>query len=291
MKELNIYSPRQIKQLLMESSLHPHKRWGQNFLVDANIAKKILREVNYQPGDQIIEVGPGLGALTLPMLQGGASVLAVEIDSGLVEVLEYLLEDYPRKYIVQGDVLKLDLGCLAKACWGSENDNLIKIVANLPYYITSPFTYSLLESEFEWHRAVLMVQKEVAQRLTATFNSPHYGALSVLCSYFTDLHMVFNVSSNVFYPSPRVDSAVVVMEPKQEKDPPLQDESCFINLVNHLFRYRRKTMSNSLSYYLGLERVQVDKILIDAEIDPKQRPDAVTPQKFANLSKLIYNMM
>jgi len=274
---------------MVENSLHPHKRWGQNFLVDANIAQKILREVNLQPGDRIIEVGPGLGALTLPMIQSGASALAVEIDSGLVEVLEYLLEDYPCKYIVQGDVLKLDLGCLAKACWGNENDNPIKIVANLPYYITSPFTYSLLESELEWHRAVLMVQKEVAQRLTANHDSPHYGALSVLCGYFTNMHMAFNVSSNVFYPSPRVDSAVVVMEPKQEKDPPLQDESCFINLVNHLFRYRRKTMSNSLSYYLGLERVQVDKILIDAEIDPKQRPDVVTPQKFANLSRLIYN--
>ncbi len=286
MEEINIDSPRQIKKILEDFCLHPHRKWGQNFLADSNIVKKILTEVDLNHNECVIEIGPGLGALTLPMAKNSVFILAIEIDRGLVDFLKRLLGAYDNIYILEGDIRKIDNSRLRSFLDGEGKP--VKIVANLPYYITSPFVYRLFEEEIYWEKAVLMMQKEMAFKLQASPGSYYYGSLSVLCNYFTHISAPFNVSSNVFYPAPQVDSTLVVLEPKEKREL-LNLEKEYIKLVSEVFRYRRKTMLNSLSYYLKWERALIKKVLLEAEIDPQQRPDSISYEKFANLCSLIYN--
>ncbi len=286
MEEINICSPRQINKILEDFCLHPHKKWGQNFLADNNIVNKILTEVDLKQNERIIEIGPGLGALTLPMVKKSAFVLAIEIDSGLVCFLKRLMEAYENICILEDDIRKVDTSSIKHFL--EEEGKPVKIVANLPYYITSPFVYRLFEEEICWEKAVLMMQKEMAFKLQASPGSYYYNSLSVLCSYFTHIRTPFNVSSSVFYPAPQVDSTLVVMEPKENREL-INLEKEYIKLVSEVFRYRRKTMVNSLSYYLNWDRSLIKKFLLEAEIDPQQRPDSISYEKFANLCRLIYN--
>ncbi len=288
MKEINLVSPAQVKKLLQERGLGVHKKWGQNFLVDRNTVDKILREVGAQAGEHILEIGPGLGVITLPMAQGGANLLAVEIDRGLTDLLEELLEDFPQAKLWNADIRKINLRDLIEETWKKQVE--VKLVANLPYYITSPLLYRLLEGEVAWTKAVLMMQKEVAQRLVAPAGSPDYGALSVLAHCFTQTQYRFTVSRNVFFPAPQVESAVVTSIPVEAKYG-IPDLRLFKQVVFAAFAQRRKTLLNSLHRGLGFEKSRLQEWLEQGGISSKRRGEELTPQEFAKLSILIYNVV
>ena len=287
MEEVNLTSPREIKKILERYKLYPRKKWGQNFLVDGNIVAKILREVSPEESDHILEVGPGLGTLTLPMVKTKAFVSAFEIDRGFVLFLKELLAPYNNHALIEGDIRRISL---RDYCDNFSGDicKRIKLVANLPYYITSPFIYEITGGNIYWDKAVLMIQKEMAQKLVAEAGSSLYGTISVLCGAFTKTKIVFPVSPNVFFPLPKVDSAVVVIEP-QECMLNFGEKDFFIRLVSGLFNYRRKTVLNTLSRLFGNNRPVYKKMLADAGIAEDARPESLPPALFANLSLLIYN--
>lgn len=287
MEEVKLFSPREIKKILESHNLYPRKKWGQNFLVDGNIVSKILQEIKPESNDHIIEVGPGLGTLTLPMIKKKAFVSAFEIDRGFIAFLNELLEPYSNYTLIEGDIRRISLADYYYNFSG-DSFNSTKLVANLPYYITSPFIYEITGNYLFWDKAVLMIQKEMAQKLIAKEGSPLYSTLSVLCSAFTDTKIAFSVSPNVFYPAPKVESAVVVLKPA-ECNLNYGDKEFFIKLISGLFNYRRKTVLNSLTRLFGNDRSLFKNILFDAGIPEDARPEKLSPALFANLSLLIYN--
>jgi 16S rRNA (adenine1518-N6/adenine1519-N6)-dimethyltransferase len=212
----------------------PIKRFGQNFLQDNNIVRKIADIINPEPEDKIIEIGPGLGALTRLLAESGAEVIAIEIDKKLIESLNV---NFPQVKIINQDFLKIDLT--------EFNSNDLRIVGNIPYNITSPIIFKLIENHNIIRDAVFMVQYEVAKRMTAKKGTKDYGILAVLLNYFAKPEFCFKVSPNVFYPKPKVYSAVVKIEFKKNTDESL--DKTFIQIVKAAFGNRRKTLKNSLS--------------------------------------------
>jgi 16S rRNA (adenine1518-N6/adenine1519-N6)-dimethyltransferase len=212
----------------------PIKRFGQNFLQDNNIVRKIADIINPEPEDKIIEIGPGLGALTRLLAESGAEVIAIEIDKKLIESLNV---NFPQVKIINQDFLKIDLT--------EFNSNDLRIVGNIPYNITSPIIFKLIENHNIIRDAVFMVQYEVAKRMTAKKGTKDYGILAVLLNYFAKPEFCFKVSPNVFYPKPKVYSAVVKIEFKKNTDESL--DRTFIQIVKAAFGNRRKTLKNSLS--------------------------------------------
>ncbi|NLI70195.1 MAG: ribosomal RNA small subunit methyltransferase A [Firmicutes bacterium] len=285
--KINLASPREIKKIMTEFCLQPSKKWGQNFLADANIVRKIVTEVDLQPGDHVVEIGAGLGVLTLPLSQGADRVIAIEIDRGLVRFLRQLFSSPTNVTLVEDDVRELNMEDLCNSVWGSEKRS-VKLVGNLPYYISSLFIYELLEGDIFWRKAVFMLQKEVAERIVAPVSTPIYGSLSVLSQCYLDLKIAFNVPPNVFYPVPEVDSTVLVAKPKIVL-PDMGDKTLFKKLVTGVFKYRRKTLLNSLGYCFGYEKPYLTSLLKEAQIDPQQRPESLAVAEFANLCRLIYN--
>jgi 16S rRNA (adenine1518-N6/adenine1519-N6)-dimethyltransferase len=212
----------------------PIKRFGQNFLQDNNIVRKIAEVINWEAKDKIIEIGPGLGALTKLLAESGAEVIAIEIDKKLIESLNV---NFPQVKIINQDFLKIDLS--------EFNSNDLRIVGNIPYNITSPIIFKLIENHNIIRDAVFMVQYEVAKRMTAKKGTKDYGILAVLLNYFAKPEFCFKVSPNVFYPKPKVYSAVVKIEFKKNIDESL--DKTFIQIVKAAFGKRRKTLKNSLS--------------------------------------------
>lgn len=272
---------------MTEFCLHPNKKWGQNFLADANIVRKIIAELDLKPDDFIVEIGPGLGVLTMPLVKEAQEVIAIEIDRGLIRFLNRMFSPFENITLIEGDIRKTNIKDLCTSVWGPEN-RTIKLVGNLPYYISSPFIYELLAGSFFWYKAIIMVQKEVAERIIAPVSTPLYGSLSVLSQCFLDLEIAFNVSPNVFYPAPQVESAVLVMQPKTTA-PDVGDKSLYIRLIAEVFKYRRKTLLNSLSHGFGYEKTYAASLLKEVRINPEQRPESLTYAEFANLCRLIYN--
>ncbi|MFO7445376.1 MAG: 16S rRNA (adenine(1518)-N(6)/adenine(1519)-N(6))-dimethyltransferase RsmA [Ignavibacteriaceae bacterium] len=214
----------------------PLKRFGQNYLTDQNILSKIAEEVNPQPGDKIIEIGPGTGALTAKLLEKIPSITAVEIDTRVIEELKL---SYPEINLIRGDFLDIDLTELY-------DNKKLRIAGNIPYNLTSPILFKLIENNNIISDAVLMVQFEVAQRMTAQKGSKDYSILSVILKYFSDVKISFKVSPNVFYPKPKVYSAVIHIFMK-EKQTSKEADRYLIKMVKAAFGNRRKTLKNSLS--------------------------------------------
>lgn len=216
----------------------PLKRFGQNYLQDQNIIKKIISEIDPKENDTIIEIGPGQGAITKLLLENKAKLTAVEIDK---RVIDDLKNRFPELNLIQSDFLKLDLKELKDS-----SKKKLRIVGNIPYNITSPILFKLFENNTIVHDAVLMVQYEVAKRMTAKIGSKDYGILSVLLKYFGQTEIAFKVSRNVFYPKPNVDSAVVHLYFNDKRDNP-EFNLLFKSIVKSAFGNRRKTLKNSLS--------------------------------------------
>lgn len=281
----NMTSPREVASLLEKKGLKPLKQLGQNFLVDGNIAQKIVHAAGVSQNDAVIEIGPGAGALTQIVAGQGAYILALELDRGLASALQELLQPYPRVVVIQGDALDMDWTDLTSRHFGLER---VKLIANLPYNISSPLMFNLFRQGFPFKLAVLMFQKEVARRLVAAPGSSDYGGLTVICGYYTDSSLLFNVSRRVFWPEPGVDSAVISLRPRL----PLlgeQEELVFWKIVRRAFQGKRKTIINSLRPALNLSREKLESMLREASVDPWQRPAELGVRQFANLSRIIYN--
>lgn len=282
-----LYSPAVIQGLLKAHGLRPNKALGQNFLADLNTIKRIIRAAEIAPGDVALEIGPGLGSLTQGLLEAGAGVIAIEKDAGLVRVLRELFASHPEVEIVHGDALKTDLADLVHRYTASSSPGVspgsVKVVANLPYYITSPLLLHLLESDLAFERAVVMIQKEVAQRLIARPGTKDYGALTVAVQYRAEVELAGSVPPTVFVPAPAVTSEIVVLRPLRQR---LAVGSSFFALVKAAFVQRRKTLRNALRG-LGLDAGAVEATLKEAGISGERRGETLSVAEFAKLSQAV----
>lgn len=271
-----IASPAVTQHILHRFKLRADKKLGQNFLIDEDIVRQIVAAAELIAADTVLEVGPGIGTLTQGLAESEARVVAVELDNRLLPVLDTTLAGYDNVRIVHGDILKVDI--MAEV--GAPS---FKVCANLPYYITTPIIFALLEKRLPMERLVVMVQKEVAERMAAQPGGKDYGALSVAIQYYTEPRIAFIVPPTSFIPAPSVDSAVIVC--KRRERPPVEvcDEALFFRVVKAAFSLRRKMLSNSLKN-MGIGSVQVGAWLEQAGIDGKRRAETLSLEDFAKLT-------
>ncbi len=284
----NLTSPREVMAIMSQYGLRPQKGLGQNFLIDRNIVQKIIAAAEVEPGEGVLEIGPGLGTLTAELARGEGRILALELDQGLVRLLAEVLRPFSRVAVISGDALKADFIALANEYFPPGTP--VKLVSNLPYYLSSTLMYRIFEQRFPFARAVLMFQKEVAQRLLAEPGDAGYGSLSVLCRYYCSGTFLFNVSRRVFWPRPEVDSAVIMLAPR----PPLLlpgEEALLWRIVKGAFQLRRKTLLNSLSNIFPWGKEILSTLLAQASIEPATRPELLSVDQFAKLTRILYNYM
>lgn len=274
-----ISDPGVTRHILKAFDLHASKRLGQNFLIHGGTVEAIVETADICPGDRVLEIGPGIGTLTQGLAEAGASVTAVELDKKLPAVLAETLSGYDRVRIVGGDILKTDIPALM-------GEEPFKVVANLPYYITTPILLTLLERRLPITRIVTMVQREVAERMIALPGGRDYGALSVAVQYYTEPRLAIEVSPRCFLPPPAVESAV--MDCVVRKTPPVavEDEKHFFRVVRAAFGQRRKTIGNALKS-LGLPRDILQGALSKAGIDPLRRGETLSLSEFAALAGVL----
>ncbi|MGN8831498.1 16S rRNA (adenine(1518)-N(6)/adenine(1519)-N(6))-dimethyltransferase RsmA [Selenomonas montiformis] len=262
--------------ILKAFGLHMSKKLGQNFLIDAGIVQGIVDAAQIHPGDHVLEIGPGIGTLTQGLAEAGADVTAVELDKKLPAVLAETLKAYDRVRIVPGDILKVDIPALM----GQEP---FKVVANLPYYITTPILMTLLERRLPITMMVTMVQKEVAERMTARPGSRSYGALSVAVQYYTEPEIVLNVPPRSFIPAPEVDSVVIACRVRSVPAVKVSEEKMFFRVVRAAFGQRRKTLANALRGG-GFPKEQVRAAMERAQMDPQRRGETLSLEEFGRLA-------
>lgn len=264
------------------------KSLGQNFLIDDNIVDKIVAGAGIGLGDKIIEVGPGIGTLTREMASRAQNLMAVEIDKNLIPILEDTLGDYDNVKIVNEDIIKADIRGLIDENLGG---GPVKLVANLPYYITTPIIMRFLEENINVTDIVVMVQKEVAERMNAQPGGKDFGALSVAVQYYCDTEIVAKVPRHLFVPQPNVDSIVIALRVRPERKYKVDDEDLYFKVVKAAFGQRRKTLLNSISSMGNLAKDQVKEALEEAGIDPKRRGETLSLDEFAILSNVIGNKL
>ena len=271
-----IASPQVTQHILNRFKLRADKKLGQNFLIDENVVRQIVEAAELSEADTVLEVGPGIGTLTQGLAESKAQVVAVELDTRLLPVLATTLEGYDNVRVVHGDILKVNI---MEEVGAPE----FKVCANLPYYITTPIIFALLEKRLPMERLVAMVQKEVAERMAAQPGGKEYGALSVAILYYTEPEIAFIVPPTSFIPAPAVDSAVIVC--KRRAKPPVEvcDEALFFRVVKAAFSLRRKMLSNSLKN-MGIKGEQVAKWLELAGVDGKRRAETLSLEDFAKLT-------
>ena len=271
-----IASPQVTQHILNRFKLRADKKLGQNFLIDENVVHQIVAAAELSEADTVLEVGPGIGTLTQGLAESKANVVAVELDTRLLPVLATTLNGYDNVRVVHGDILKVNI-------MEEVGAPSFKVCANLPYYITTPIIFALLEKRLPMERLVAMVQKEVAERMAAQPGGKEYGALSVAIQYYTEPKIAFIVPPTSFIPAPAVDSAVIVC--KRREKPPVEvcDEGLFFRVVKAAFSLRRKMLSNSLKN-MGIKSEQVAKWLELAGVDGKRRAETLSLEDFAKLT-------
>lgn len=276
MLESVIASPEVVHYICKRFDIKMSKKLGQNFLIKRGIVDEIVHAAELTVGEPVLEVGPGIGTLTQGLAQSGADVTAIELDRRLLEVLDTTLASYDNVRIIHGDVLKLDVPTIM-------NHKPFKVVANLPYYITTPIIMSLLESKLPIERLVVMVQKEVALRMVAKPGTKDYGALSVAVQYYTEPDIVLDVPPKSFLPAPAVTSSVIRCVLRDKPPVDVIDEKLFFRVVKAGFAQRRKTFANTMRT-TGLSKEQIDNILVKADIDGQRRGETFSLQEFANVA-------
>ncbi len=276
MLESVIASPEVVHYICKRFDIKMSKKLGQNFLIKRGIVDEIVHAAELTPGEPVLEVGPGIGTLTQGLAQSGADVTAIELDRRLLEVLDTTLASYDNVRIVHGDVLKLDVATIM-------NHKPFKVVANLPYYITTPIIMSLLESKLPIERLVVMVQKEVALRMVAKPGTKDYGALSVAVQYYTEPDIVLDVPPKSFLPAPAVTSSVIRCVLRDKPPVDVIDEKLFFRVVKAGFAQRRKTFSNTMKT-TGLSRDRIEELLAKTNIDGQRRGETFTLQEFADVA-------
>lgn len=276
MLESVIASPEVVHYICKRFDIKMSKKLGQNFLIKRGIVDGIVHAAELMPGEPVLEVGPGIGTLTQGLAQSGADVTAIELDRRLLDVLDTTLASYDNVRIVHGDVLKLDVPTIM-------NHKPFKVVANLPYYITTPIIMSLLESNLPIERLVVMVQKEVALRMVAKPGTKDYGALSVAVQYYTEPDIVLDVPPKSFLPAPAVTSSVIRCVLRDKPPVDVIDEKLFFRVVKAGFAQRRKTFSNTMKT-TGLSKDRIEELLAKANIDGQRRGETFTLQEFADVA-------
>ena len=276
MLESVIASPEVVHYICKRFDIKMSKKLGQNFLIKRGIVDEIVHAAELTPGEPVLEVGPGIGTLTQGLAQSGADVTAIELDRRLLEVLDTTLASYDNVRIVHGDVLKLDVPTIM-------NHKPFKVVANLPYYITTPIIMSLLESKLPIERLVVMVQKEVALRMVAKPGTKDYGALSVAVQYYTEPDIVLDVPPKSFLPAPAVTSSVIRCVLRDKPPVDVIDEKLFFRVVKAGFAQRRKTFANTMKT-TGLSKDRIEELLAKANIDGQRRGETFTLQEFADVT-------
>jgi len=282
MQNKRLYSPNQIKDILERHGFNFSKALGQNFLIDGNIVRKIRIAARVDKNTNVLEIGPGIGTLTEELASSAKRVVAVELDERLKPILEETLSDFENVKVIFSDVLKLDLKEMIEREFNGER---ISVVANLPYYVTTPILEKLFESDLPIDLITVMVQKEVALRMTAKPGSKDYSSLSVFIKFYSEPKIEFKVPNTVFMPKPKVDSAVVKMELDKKYD---VNRELFFKIVKAAFSKRRKTIINALSSYedLGIQKDDIRGVLILADIDENKRAEDLSIEDYLKLTKL-----
>lgn len=271
-----------IKKELAELGLTPRKRWGQHFLVDQNILSKIVRTAELEKGDVVLEIGPGLGEMTLALARQVKKVIAVEIDRKLVKILQGKTADFSNIMVIEGDVLKISFHQLYP-----QGNQQLKVVANLPYQISTPLIFRFIESKQLFSTLTLMLQREVAERMIASPGGKDYGPLSIFTQSISDLSIQFFIKPSAFFPPPKVESAVIHMVWKEKPLVKLEEEGWFKKVVKGCFSYRRKRLINGLRHADLPLPEDLQKRIEKLGIDPQRRPETLTIQEFARLAEAL----
>ncbi|CEI71571.1 MULTISPECIES: 16S rRNA (adenine(1518)-N(6)/adenine(1519)-N(6))-dimethyltransferase RsmA [Romboutsia] len=278
-------SHRATKDVVEKHGFKFSKSLGQNFLIDDNVIDKILRGARLSEGDYIIEVGPGIGTLTREMGKVAQKVVAIEIDKTLIPILQgETLKDFDNIEVINQDILKVNVQELVKE---KLNGGPVKLVANLPYYITTPIVMKFLEEDIPVTDIVVMVQKEVADRMNAVPGTKDYGALSVAVQYYCDTEIVAKAPRHMFIPQPNVDSTVIGLHVREEIKYPVDNEEIFFKTVKAAFGQRRKTLLNALGGLGFLSKDEIKEVLSAANIDEKRRGETLSIEEFATLSNKV----
>lgn len=281
--ENRLGNPKNTIEVIQKYEFAFQKKFGQNFLIDTHVLDKIIRAAGVTKEDMVLEIGPGIGTMTQCLAEAAGRVVAVEIDSNLIPILKDTLKDYDNITVINEDILKVDIKKLAEEYNGGRP---IKVVANLPYYITTPIIMGLFESHVPVESITVMVQKEVADRMQTGPGSKDYGALSLAVQYYADPEIVANVPPNCFMPRPKVGSAVIRL--RRHKEPPVQvkDEQLMFRLIRASFNQRRKTMANGLknSQELNYTKEQIERAIESCSLPLNIRGEALTLEQFAALT-------
>ena len=262
------------------------KKFGQNFLIDGHVLDKIIAGAGVTKDDMVLEIGPGIGTMTQYLAEAAGKVVAVEIDRNLLPILQETLADYDNVKVIHADVLSLDLEKLVQEENGGRP---IKVVANLPYYITTPIIMALFEQHVPLANVTVMVQKEVAARMKSGPGSKDYGALSLAVQYYAEPYIVANVPCNCFMPRPKVDSAVIRLTRYEEPPVQVKDEKMLFKIIRASFNQRRKTLQNGLnnSSELNFTKDQIAAAIAEAGFSPSVRGEALTLEQFAKLTDIL----
>ena len=279
-------NPKNTIAVLQKYQFNFQKKFGQNFLIDTGILEEIIEAAQITKDDFVLEIGPGIGTMTQYLAEAAGKVVAVEIDRNLLPILQETLADYDNVKVIHADVLSLDLEKLVQEENGGRP---IKVVANLPYYITTPIIMALFEQHVPLANVTVMVQKEVAARMKSGPGSKDYGALSLAVQYYAEPYIVANVPCNCFMPRPNVDSAVIRLTRYEEPPVQVKDEKMLFKIIRASFNQRRKTLQNGLnnSSELNFTKDQIAAAIAEAGFSPSVRGEALTLEQFAKLTDIL----
>ncbi|RXT09132.1 16S rRNA (adenine(1518)-N(6)/adenine(1519)-N(6))-dimethyltransferase RsmA [Ammoniphilus sp. CFH 90114] len=283
----DIATPTRTKEILKKYGFSFKKSLGQNFLIDTNILHNIVKAAELDSSKAVLEIGPGIGALTEHLARAAGRVVAIELDQRLLPILADTLDPYPNAQVIHGDVLKVDLKRLFAEKFNEFSK--VSVVANLPYYVTSPILMRLLEEELPLENIVVMMQKEVAERIAAKPGGKEYGALSIMAQYYAEPEIAMIVPHSVFIPQPNVDSAVLKLAVREKPPVEVADRRVLFQVIKASFAQRRKTIFNNLmgSMFDREQRELLLDILQRAEIEPSRRGETLSIAEFAKLCNLI----
>lgn len=281
-------NPKNTIEVLQKYQFNFQKKFGQNFLIDTRILEEIIAAASVTKDDFVLEIGPGIGTMTQYLCEAAREVVAVEIDQNLIPILKDTLSAYDNVEVICDDILKIDMNRLARERNGGRP---IKVVANLPYYITTPIIMGLFESHVPLDSITIMVQKEVADRMQVGPGTKEYGALSLAVQYYANPKIVVNVPPSCFMPQPKVGSAVIRLTRHEQPPVDVKDEKLLFSVIRASFNQRRKTLANGLSNYpqLALCKEQITECITALGVPATIRGEALTLEQFARLSNIIYD--
>lgn len=279
-------SPKKTIEIIQKYNFDFQKKFGQNFLIDSHVLEKIIDAANITKDDFVLEIGPGIGTMTQYLSEHAREVMAVEIDHNLIPILKETLAGYDNVEVLNEDILKVDIGKIAEK---KNQGRPIKVVANLPYYITTPIIMGLFEKNVPMDSLTVMVQKEVAQRMQAGPGTKDYGALSLAVQFYAEPYIVANVPPNCFMPRPKVGSAVICLTRYKDMPVKVKNEQLMFSIIWASFNQRRKTLQNGInnSSTLHFSKEQVVDALDKMGLSPKIRGEALSLEQFARLSDLL----